>query len=80
MSLRKKPEPWAARLGTSALDPLQVMDLQEAIRKRAKTALVGGVKFKLSYKKDGTVFYQPAEEGKYSPCGYLDIERFMEGT
>lgn len=74
---KHKQEPWAAKLGTTTLDPLQVMDLQDAVRARKKTAVVQGKKFLLSYKGE-QVYYQPAEDGVFAPSGYLDIKRFLE--
>ena len=77
MMKRKAPEPWTAKLGTSALDPLEVIDLQEAIRARKKKADVQGRKFLLTYIGNTTVYYRPAGD-EFVPAGYLDISRFLE--
>lgn len=72
---RKKEEPWQARLGTTVFDPLECMELQDAIGKKAKKVTIGEKTFLLSYKLEGQVFYKP-EKG-YAPCGYLNMEHFL---
>jgi len=77
---RKQPELWQAKLGTNVLDPIEAMDLQDAVRKRSKTAIMRGKKFVLTYyKKEGAdkVFYCPADD-TFVPAGHLDIKRFLE--
>ena len=69
-------EEWQARLGTKALNPVQVLDMQEALRERKKRAEIDGRWFKFVYHNDGTVYYTP-EEG-FAPCGYLIIDKFLE--
>lgn len=75
---RHKQEEWAAKLGTTTFDPLEVLAIQDAIRVKAKTVEIEGRKFILSYKEKGKVFYSPAEDGIFAPCGWLDIDRFLE--
>jgi hypothetical protein len=74
----RRVEPWAARLGTACFDPLEVMDLQTAIRARKKIAVVQGRKFRLQYSGANTVYFTPADDGVFTPSGYLDIKRFLE--
>ena len=71
----KKEEPWQTALGTKVFNPLQAMDMQDAIRKKAKSVTIDGKKFVLSYKLKGKVFYRP--EHDFAPCGYLDIDNFL---
>lgn len=79
MVKRKKPlEEWQAKLGTSALDPMQAMDLQEAIRKRKKRANLDGRWFLIKYLSDGETIHYSPEEG-FVPTGYLNIRKFVEG-
>jgi hypothetical protein len=73
-----KGESWAARLGTTSLDPLEVLEFQAAIRAHKKTVKVGGREFTLTYKNGNIVHYRPAAEGIYVPSGYLDVRRFLE--
>jgi hypothetical protein len=76
----KKVEPWQAKLGTSTFNPLQVIDMQTALRKRAKSAVVQGRKFLLTYykvKEEQKVFYRPADDS-FAPAGHLDVDRFLE--
>lgn len=77
MFKRKKTEVWQSRLGTSAFNPLEVLDMQDAVKKRAKFVTIGGTKFTLSYKHSGKVFYKPVNA--FAPSGYLDIEQFLRG-
>jgi len=72
-----KWEGWQSRLGTSALDPLQVMDMQEAIRKRRKSVIVQGKEFLLTYYGDNHVYYRPGDDS-FAPAGHLNIKRFLE--
>lgn len=75
---RKAPiEAWEARLGSSAFDPLAVMDLQDAIRNKRKKVTLNGREFRLKYSDDSlVVFYAPVEG--FAPAGYLNIEKFLE--
>lgn len=73
---KRKHEVWQTRLGTSTLDPLQVLTMQGAIRKKKSEVVIDGRKYLLSYKIPGQVFYKP--EGAFSPAGYLDIEKFLK--
>lgn len=80
---RKKPETWQAKLGTSALNPLQVQDLQDAIKAKKKVAVLQGRKFRIRYfreDREDKLYYAPldVDEG-YGPCGYLVVNRIMEG-
>lgn len=72
-----RQEEWNARLGSTYLDPLQVIDLQDAIRDRKKSVTVQGTKFLLTYTNSNTVYYQPADDRFFTPAGYLDIKRFL---
>lgn len=74
---RRSEEPWSAKLGTSVLDPLQVMDLQESVRKRRTTAILQGKKFRLTYYGNNRVYYRP-DDDSFAPAGHLDIKRFLE--
>jgi len=72
---RNQEEDWQANLGTKNFDPLQIMDLQEAIGKRAASVELSGRKFTLNYEGE-KVFYMPTEG--FTPCGYLIIKQFLE--
>lgn len=73
---KKKSEPWQAALGTNALNPLQAMDLQEAVRNNLEKAEIEGKPFTIKYLPDGkTIFYKPVKGGV--PCGYVLIERIL---
>lgn len=73
---RKKYEPWEAALGLTSFNPLEAMQLQDAIRNREETVLLGSKTFALHY-RDDKVHYSPVEG--YVPCGWLDIERMEKG-
>lgn len=74
---KSKPEKWAAKLGTTALNPLQVIDLQDAVRARKKKVKLEERWFVIKYLPDGeTIYYSP--EGGYVPSGYLNIQRLLE--
>lgn len=82
VTFKKKPEEWQARLGTNALDPLKVMDLQDAIRTHKNAAIIQGKKFLLTYYKvqgKAKVYYRPADDS-FVPAGHLDVKRFLEGV
>jgi hypothetical protein len=71
----KKPEEWEEKLGTSYLNPLQVLDMQDAIRERKEFAIVDGYMFSFKY-EGNRVFYKPVD--KETPTGYLTIDKFLE--
>lgn len=76
MGKKQRVEDWEARLGTTSFDPLEVMQLADAIKDRKETVLLGSRNFALSYRGD-RVFYSPVEG--FAPCGWLDISR-IEST
>jgi hypothetical protein len=77
-SFKRKPEQWQSLLGTSAFDPLEIFDLQDAIREGKKVADVQGRKFQLKY-RNGSVFYAPLDDRIFVPSGWLEIGRFLRG-
>jgi hypothetical protein len=75
----RREEKWESKLGTSSFDPLEVIELQDAIRQRIVVARIGGRQFELTYysAEDGEkVHYSPLEG--FVPSGNLDIKRFLE--
>jgi len=73
---RRHDEVWQARVGTRVFNPLEVMELQEALRGKEKRVKLGDRWFLLRYQDDGeTVFYSP-EKGSV-PCGYLNIDKLL---
>jgi hypothetical protein len=70
--MSKKYEPWEARLGVTSFDPLEVIQLVDAIRARAETVTLTSGTFKLKY-EPGRVHYSP--ERGFTPTGWIDIER-----
>jgi len=77
---RKPPEIWQSRLGTNTFNPLEAMELQDAIRKHASSIKLRDKKFLLTYYKVGNnkkVFYRPADDS-FVPAGHLDIQQFLK--
>lgn len=75
---RKRQEEWQAKLGTSALNPLEVLDLQEAIKAKKKIAVLQGRKFHISYYREegeDKIHYKPVEG--FTPCGFLLVKKIM---
>jgi len=72
---KQKEEPWQARLGTKVFNPVQAMEMQDAVRDRADSVVIDDRKFLLTYKVEGKVFYKP--ENGVAPCGYLNISHFL---
>jgi len=75
MAKKKTVEPWQAKLGVSGLNPLAVMDLQDAVKAEKETAVLDGRKFLIKYVDEKTIFYKP-EEG-FAPCGYILTKRLL---
>lgn len=74
--MTKKYEPWEARLGVSGFDPLEVMQLADAVKNHAETVTFAGKTFNLHY-EGNKVRYSP--ERGYTPCGWIDIDKLGEG-
>src|SRR3970040_1265487 len=75
-----KWEEWQSRLGTRTFNPLEVIDMQKAIRKRKTFVDVQGRRFLLRYytkQGEDKVFFRP-DGDLLTPCGHLDIRRFLE--
>jgi hypothetical protein len=78
--MAKKPEEWESRLGTTSFNPLEVFDLQDAVKSQQPTADLQGRVFLLSYSvrnNEEVVYYRP--ERGFAPCGYLNVRRFLGG-
>jgi hypothetical protein len=72
---KKKTETWQARLGTS-LNPIQVLEMQDAVRARETRVRMEGKWFELRYSSDGeTVQYVPLRG--FVPTGYLNIAKLL---
>ena len=72
---KQKYEPWEARLGVTSFNPLEAMQLADAIKARQGTVAIGGRNFALTY-RDDKVFYSPVEG--FTPCGWLDLATVEE--
>lgn len=73
---KKRTEPWQAKVGTSALNPIQVMELQDAVRDRKDMVSLEGISFQLRYSDDGeTVQYVPVKG--WTPTGFLNIAKLL---
>ena len=73
---KRTQELWQSKLGTSALNPIQVMELQDALKERAVRVQLEGRWFSIRYEPDGKTIYYSPEEG-YTPSGYLNISHFL---
>ena len=76
-----KYEHWEAKIGTQSFTPLEILDLQDAVRNREASVTLddkyrGHRVFLLTY-TDLTFHYQP--ERDFAPRGTLTIKRFLEG-
>lgn len=60
-----------ARLGRNELNPLQIIDLYNAVKEEAPQADLRGTLFDLEYAK-GKVFYR--KHGAMLPCGWTSVE------
>ena len=70
-------ETWQSKLGTTGLNPLQVIQMQDAIKERKKQVrFEHGRLFYLKYKNSNHVYYRP--ERGFAPAGWLDIEKFLQ--
>lgn len=74
---RKAEEKWQAKVGTSSFNPLEIMDLQDAVKLRKKKIKLGEREFILEYREDGKVVYYHPSDG-FAPAGYIEIRRLME--
>ena len=76
----RREEKWQAKLGVSAFDPLQTIELQDAIRRRDEIVLIGKREFQLTYYStvEGEKVHFTPVEG-FIPMGHLDVKRFLEG-
>jgi hypothetical protein len=74
--MTRKAEDWEAKLGVSGFDPLEVMQLADAVKLQSESVTLGGRTFHLRY-KEGKVHYGP--DRGYVPCGWIDIDKLGEG-
>jgi hypothetical protein len=73
---KAKAEDWETRLGTGSFNPLEILELSDAVRERRGTVVIGGTNYALSYRNE-RVFYCPVEG--FIPCGWLEISRIERG-
>lgn len=72
-----KGEEWEDRLGTSSFNPLDILELQDAVRASSPSVVLSGNRvFVLTY-SPGVVHYKP--ERGFAPCGHLQIDRLLKG-
>ncbi len=77
MKKRRNLETWQAKLGTDQFNPLEVFELEEALKNKKPSVTLSGRKFELKYYRDDNrnmVRYYPKEG--FTPMGFLDIDRF----
>ena len=74
---KRTEEPWQAKLGVRGLNPLAVIELQDAVRSKKRTVELDGIKFRIKYVDNDTIYYSPVDG--FAPCGYLLISRLLEG-
>lgn len=82
MIQKKRTEEWESRLGTSNFNPLEVIELQDAIKKHKIIVSIQNREFSLRYylspkTKEEMVFYKLSDN--FVPCGHLSINRFLRG-
>jgi len=68
-------EVWEKKLGLQSFDPLQLLELADAVRERRETVNLGK-NFSLVYREE-KVFYSPVDG--YTPCGWIAIAKLEEG-
>jgi len=73
---RRKVEDWEAQIGTTSFDPLEAMDLVDAIKARKKSVVLGERTFYLDYDPK-RVHYRP--DRGFVPCGWIDLDRIERG-
>lgn len=73
---RRKVEDWEAAIGTSSFDPIEAMDLVDAIKARKDRVLLGDRTFFLDYEPT-RVHYCP--ERGFVPCGWIDLAKIEKG-
>jgi hypothetical protein len=74
--MTRKAEDWEAKLGVSGFNPLEVMQLADAVKLRSESVTLGSRTFNLRY-EEGKVHYSP--ERDYAPRGWIDIDKLGEG-
>ena len=60
------------RTAPKRFNPLEMMELSKAVKKRKPTIKLRGKTFILKY-ENGSLFYRP--ERGFVPCGWLNIKR-----
>lgn len=75
-SRTRPPEEWQAKLGTTNFDPLEAIDLVDAVKARKKRAKIGDRMFTLNYEAT-RVYYSPVDG--FAPSGWLELERIEKG-
>lgn len=75
---RRQEEPWQSKLGSGPFNPLEVDDLQEAIRNEQTEISLSGRVFLLLYLPGDRVYYR-LKDSMSPPCGYLETKKFLQG-
>lgn len=79
---KPKSEEWETRLGTSGFNPLDVLELQDAVRNREHSVHLtdSNQTLILTYKvrSDGEVVHYKPERG-FVPIGTLNIDHLLRG-